>query len=101
MTECKNCKTKEVDGVEYSADDFAYVPNPNDPSTWKLPIFNSRHVGEALAAMTSDFMGHKADIPEAAKKDVMDKILARRDELESERSQKAEKESDAKYASMV
>lgn len=102
MKDCKECdKTKEVDGVSYSAEDFAYVPNPNDPSTWELPIFDSRHVGEALAALTSDFRGHKANIPETAKKEVLDKVLARRDKLASCHCHEKEQAEDAKYASMV
>ena len=50
-------KTKKVDGEAHPASDFAYVPDPEKPSTWKLPIFNMRHVGGALAAMTSDYRG--------------------------------------------
>ena len=41
-------KTKEVDGKEYPASEFAYVPDPEKPSTWKLPIFDAHHVGGAL-----------------------------------------------------
>ena len=51
-------KTKKVDGEAHPASDFAYVPDPEKPSTWKLPIFNMRHVGGALAAMTSDYRGN-------------------------------------------
>lgn len=40
-------KTKEVDGKEYPASEFAYVPDPEKPSTWKLPIFDAHHVGGA------------------------------------------------------
>ena len=68
-------KTKKVDGEAHPASDFAYVPDPEKPSTWKLPIFNMRHVGGALAAMTSDYRGA-----------VMKKILARKAKLEQEES---------------
>ncbi|WP_300775415.1 hypothetical protein [uncultured Akkermansia sp.] len=51
-------KMKKVDGEEHPASDFAYVPDPEKPPTWKLPIFNMRHVGGALAAMTGDYRGN-------------------------------------------
>lgn len=75
-------KTKEVDGKEYPASEFAYVPDPEKPSTWKLPIFDAHHVGGALAAMTSDYRGNPVEIPERDRKAVMEKIMARRDQLE-------------------
>ncbi|MFR4417134.1 MAG: hypothetical protein ACLT8E_07015 [Akkermansia sp.] len=50
---------KKRDGEEHPASDFAYVPDPEKPSTWKLPIFNMHHVGGALAAMTSDCRGNR------------------------------------------
>lgn len=78
-------KTKEVDGKEWPASDFAYVPDPEKPSTWKLPIFNMHHVGGALAAMTSDYRGNPVEIPEEDRQAVMDKILARKAKLEREK----------------
>ena len=78
-------KTKEVDGKEYPASEFAYVPDPEKPSAWKLPIFDAHHVGGALAAMTSDYRGNPVEIPERDRKAVMEKIMARRDELEKGR----------------
>ena len=71
-------KTKKVDGEAHPASDFAYVPDPEKPSTWKLPIFNMRHVGGALAAMTSDYRGNPVGIPEGDRRAVMKKILARK-----------------------
>lgn len=73
---------KKVDGEEHPASDFAYVPDPEKPSTWKLPIFNMRHVGAALAAMTSDYRGHSVEIPEQDRDSVMKKIQERKEELE-------------------
>lgn len=84
MRESHLPKTKDVDGVEHPASDFAYVPDPDKPSTWKLPIFNARHIGGALAAMTSDYRGHPAEIPEKAREEVMRKILAKRAEQEGQ-----------------
>ena len=66
-------KTKKVDGEAHPASDFAYVPDPEKPSTWKLPIFNMRHVGGALAAMTSDYRGNPVGIPEGDRRAVMKK----------------------------
>lgn len=76
-------KTKLVDGEEHPASDFAYVPDPEVPSTWKLPIFDAHHVGGALAAMTSDYRGRAVEIPESARAEVMQRILDKRAELES------------------
>ncbi|XBD74414.1 hypothetical protein ABFY27_16700 [Akkermansia massiliensis] len=64
---------KKVDGEEHPASDFAYVPDPEKPSTWKLPIFNMHHVGGALAAMTSDYRGNPVEIPEGDRHAVMKK----------------------------
>lgn len=41
-----------VDGEEHPAEDFAYVPDPEKPSTWKLPIFDKTHVQNALARLS-------------------------------------------------
>jgi len=56
-------KMKEVDGNWYPASEFAYVPDPEKPSTWKLPIFDMRHVGGAEAALDSDYRGNPVEIP--------------------------------------
>ena len=40
--------TASVDGEEHPAEDFAYVPDPEKPSTWKLPIFDKIHAQEAI-----------------------------------------------------
>ena len=66
-------KTKEVDGEEWPASDFAYVPDPEKPSTWKLPIFNMHHVGGALAAMTT--MDDYKDLRQAIGLDENSKVL--------------------------
>lgn len=42
-------KTKKVDGKDLHASDFAHVGDPNDTSTWKLPIHDASHVRNALA----------------------------------------------------
>lgn len=64
-------KTKSVDGEEHPASDFAYVGDPNDTSTWKLPIFDADHVRNALARFS-----HTEGIPADEKDKVYAKIVA-------------------------
>ncbi len=85
MSDDDAIKPKDVDGVEHVAADFADVPDPEKPSTWKLPIFDARHVGGALAAMTSDYRGRRVEIPEEDRDAVLRRILARKAELEGGR----------------
>jgi len=74
--------TASVDGHEHPASDFAYVPDPSKPSTWKLPIFDANHVRNALARFDQTELPEgervhvRARIEEAARKfgiDVGDK----------------------------
>lgn len=62
--------TASVDGTEHPAEDFAYVPDAEKPSTWKLPIFDANHVRNALARL------YQADIPSDALPAVRKRILA-------------------------
>ena len=59
----------EADG-QYPASDYAYVPDPQHPSTWKLRLTSSpggdpdpRIVGAAVAALGKGFRGNKVQIP--------------------------------------
>jgi len=45
----KEAKTKRKGGKDLHASDFAYVGDPEDTSTWKLPIHDAAHVRNALA----------------------------------------------------
>jgi len=45
----KEKKTKRVGGKDLPSSAFAYVGDPNDPSTWKLPIHDAAHCRNALA----------------------------------------------------
>jgi hypothetical protein len=61
---------KTEDGKKYPASDFAYVPDPSSPSTWKLRLTSTpggspdtRIVGAALAALGPGFRGNKVQIP--------------------------------------
>ena len=51
--------TASVNGKDHPAGDFAYVPDPGKPSTWKFPIFDKAHVANAVARL------NQASIPEA------------------------------------
>jgi hypothetical protein len=63
--------TKTEDGESYPAAAFAYVPDPEKPSTWKLRIWESpskgvtaRQVGAAVAALgPGGFRGNRVQIP--------------------------------------
>jgi len=69
--------TRMVDGKPHTADDFAYVPDPETPSTWKLPIFDEDHISMAITALQpSGFRGQKVDIPADDKSKVLSRISA-------------------------
>ena len=62
--------TKSEDGKAFPASDYAYVPDPDKPSTWKLRLTatpgggpDSGIVGAACAALGKGFRGNKVDIP--------------------------------------
>jgi hypothetical protein len=43
--------------------DYAYTPNKNKPSTWKLKINDAKHISLAVAALNKGFRGNKVKIP--------------------------------------
>jgi hypothetical protein len=45
----KDAKTKRVGGEDLGASDFAYVGDPDDTSTWKLPVHDAAHAKDALS----------------------------------------------------
>lgn len=55
--------TKKEGTDTLTAKDYAYVPDPEKPSTWKLRIDDARHVAAAVAALGKGFMGNKVQIP--------------------------------------
>lgn len=57
-----------------SADDFAYTPDKDHPSTWKLNIKDATHARLAVQAITGTFRGNKTAIPADAKAGVKAKI---------------------------
>lgn len=69
----KQANTKTEDGVAFPAAAFAFVPDPQKPSTWKLRLWESpekkvttRQVGMAVAALgPGGFRGNRVQIPAA------------------------------------
>jgi len=67
--------SKTEEGTAYPASDFAYVPDPQTPSTWKLRLaevvdgqrtVTVAQVGRAIAAFSPEgFRGNKVQIPSA------------------------------------
>lgn len=57
----KAMKTKQ--GKQLPASAFAYVPDAEKPSTWKLRIDDANHVRSAVAALGKGMMGNKVEIP--------------------------------------
>lgn len=68
--------TKTEGNEELPASAYAYVPDPEKPSTWKLRIDDAGHVGGAIAAIGKGFRGQKANIPSADLPAVKRKIRA-------------------------
>ena len=74
--------TKMEHGVEYNASDYAYVPDAEKPSTWKLRLADGEtgnitiaQLGRAAAALSSGgFRGNKVKIPANAIEDVKARI---------------------------
>jgi hypothetical protein len=62
--------TKTIDGKPHSADDFAYVGDAKDISTWHLPI-DKEHIDSALK-----MFGHEKNVPADAKVATAHKIVA-------------------------
>jgi hypothetical protein len=76
----EKAKGKTERGRKFPASDFAYVPDPDKPSTWKLRLTSTpggepdpRIVGAAAAALGPGFRGQRVQIPE----DVREKVKAR------------------------
>lgn len=56
---------------------FAYVPDKDHPSTWKLPIPDLAHVADAITAIGPGLRGQKASIPKSDMPDVMTALKKR------------------------
>ena len=75
---------KTEDGVQFPAEAYAYVPDPQKPSTWKLRLWEDpskketpKQVGAAIAAFSpGGFRGRKVQIPTEDRGKVKAKIRA-------------------------
>ena len=68
----KQAKMKTEGGVRFPAAAFAYTPDKEKPSTWKLRLWETpqkketkAQVGRAVAALGKGFRGNKVQIPRA------------------------------------
>lgn len=71
-----NAMTKKEGNQDLPASAYAYVPDPQKPSTWKLRIDDVAHVGAAVAALGKGFRGQKVQIPAADRAKVKAKVRA-------------------------
>lgn len=55
--------TKKEGNENLPASSYAYVPDPQSPSTWKLRIDDSVHTSAAVSALGKGFRGNKVQIP--------------------------------------
>jgi len=74
---------KTEGGVKFPRQAYAYVPNPDEPSTWKLRLWESpslkvtaKQVGMAVAALGAGFRGNKVEIPASDRAKVVAKVRA-------------------------
>jgi hypothetical protein len=81
-TDVGKAVTKTEDGNEYPASAYAYVPDPDMPSSWKLRLWQtpedkvtSRQVGLAIAALGKGYRGNKVQLPADAVAGVKNKVL--------------------------
>lgn len=73
--------TKTEDGEEFPAGDYAYVPDAEAPSGWKLRLTSTPGgdpdpaiVGAAAAALGAGFRGQKVEIPDADRAAVVARV---------------------------
>lgn len=69
----KKAQVKQENGMDFYAKDYAFVPNPELPSTWKLRLSESpgkitvAQLGRAAAALSpGGFRGNRVEIPASA-----------------------------------
>lgn len=68
--------TKKEGDENLPASAYAYVPDAESPSTWKLRIDDSTHVSAAVAALGRGFRGNKVQIPAADLPSVKRRVAA-------------------------
>lgn len=73
---------KTEGGVQYPAAAYAYVPDAESPSTWKLRLWDetkkpsARIIGAAIAALGPGYRGNKVEIPSGDLPGVKAKVRA-------------------------
>lgn len=72
VTKALKAVNKEGEDSDKTVSDFAFVPDPNDPTTWSLPIHNEKSLGETITALAEK----KVDIPEELLLGVKSKALS-------------------------
>lgn len=77
----KDAPFKTEDGKKFHAEDFAHVPDKEDPSTWKLRLTGTPgsgpdegHVSAAAAALGAGFRGNKVELPSGARSGVVARV---------------------------
>jgi hypothetical protein len=76
IEEINEKRTKKEGKDTLRASSFAYVPDKDKPSTWKLRIDDANHVRSAVAALGKGFRGNKVRIPADEKDSVIRKVRA-------------------------
>jgi len=84
MTEITKAETKREDGEDFPAEAFAFTPDSDKPSTWKLRLWDNleeretaAQVGRALAALgPGGFRGNRVQLPSGALRGVKRRVLA-------------------------
>lgn len=78
----KTKKVKTEGGTDFPAAAYAYVPDPEKPSTWKLRLWEdpdkkvtAKQVGAAVAALGPGLRGKKVEIPDEDLPKVKSKVL--------------------------
>lgn len=78
-----NKTTKTEDGKDFQAGDYAYTPDKESPSTWKLRLTNTpggepdaQIVGAAVAALGEGFRGNRVEIPSGDRAGVIARVRA-------------------------
>ena len=86
----REAKMKMEDGVPMPASAFLHVPDPDLPSTWKLPIWDEDKkmtvpkLGNAAAALGPGFRGQRVELPSEDRKAAAKKLIGFYRELDVE-----------------
>lgn len=82
MTIAEKAITKTEEGIEFTADAYLHVPDPEKPSTWKLRIEEEpgkvtvAQLGRAAAALGPGFRGQRVDLEPEDRRKAARKLIA-------------------------